>query len=160
MFNSTAGKDRDASAPSECVMVCTSQHFSSDKRRAHYPAGGTKSTHQNTNIPWLKSLFSWGTCVGSLTSPCVSTTSSCNNRASSLSSLPSAAPLSASGTSRRCKTQVLSDQLYEQISAALKSHGLGHFSDLSSSEQVTLLEEAYREIMAEDNKVEHRHDIE
>lgn len=49
--------------------------------------------------------------------------------------------------------QVLSDQLYDRVSIVLKSHGLGHFSDLCSAEQVTLLEEAHREIMSEDNKV-------
>lgn len=49
--------------------------------------------------------------------------------------------------------QVLSDQLYERVSIVLKSHGLGHFSDLCSAEQVTLLEEAHREILCEDNKV-------
>lgn len=35
----------------------------------------------------------------------------------------------------------------------LESHGLGHFSDLSSAEQITLLEEAHRDISSEDNKV-------
>lgn len=50
-------------------------------------------------------------------------------------------------------TQVLSDQLYERVSITLKSHGLGHFSDLSSAEQITLLEGAHREIMSGDNKV-------
>lgn len=50
------------------------------------------------------------------------------------------------------KTQVLSDQLYERVSIVLRSHGLGHFSDLSSAEQITLLEEAHREIVSENNK--------
>lgn len=49
--------------------------------------------------------------------------------------------------------QVLSDQLFERVSTVLKSHGLGHFSDLSSPEQITLLEEAHRDIMSENNKV-------
>lgn len=46
----------------------------------------------------------------------------------------------------------MSDQLYERVSSVLRSHGLGHFSDLSSAEQITLLEEAHREIASEDNK--------
>ncbi|CAB1117541.1 unnamed protein product [Ectocarpus sp. CCAP 1310/34] len=49
--------------------------------------------------------------------------------------------------------EVLSDQLFERVSTVLKSHGLGHFSDLSSPEQITLLEEAHRDIMSENNKV-------
>ncbi|CAM9546561.1 unnamed protein product, partial [Hapterophycus canaliculatus] len=49
--------------------------------------------------------------------------------------------------------EVLSDQVYARVSTILKSHGLGHFSDLSSPEQITLLEEAHRDIMSEDNKV-------
>ncbi|CAN0365258.1 unnamed protein product, partial [Pylaiella littoralis] len=55
--------------------------------------------------------------------------------------------------SRSPAWEVLSDQLYDRVSIVLKSHGLGHFSDLCSAEQVTLLEEAHREIMSEDNKV-------
>lgn len=54
---------------------------------------------------------------------------------------------------RTLTLQVLSNLLYERVSVVLKSHGLGHFSDLCSAEQVTLLEEAHREIMSEDNKV-------
>lgn len=50
-------------------------------------------------------------------------------------------------------TQVLSDQLYERVSTVLESHGLGHFSDLSSAEQITLLDEAHRDISSENNKV-------
>ncbi|CAM9529349.1 unnamed protein product, partial [Ectocarpus sp. 12 AP-2014] len=49
--------------------------------------------------------------------------------------------------------EILSDQLFERVSTVLKSHGLGHFSDLSSPEQITLLEEAHRDIMSENNKV-------
>ncbi len=49
--------------------------------------------------------------------------------------------------------QVLTDHIYKRVSTLLESHGLGHFSDLSSAEQITLLEEAHREISSEDNKV-------
>ncbi|CAM9327817.1 unnamed protein product, partial [Choristocarpus tenellus] len=43
--------------------------------------------------------------------------------------------------------EVLSNNLYHRIEMILKSHGLGHFSDLQSAEQVALLEEAQREMM-------------
>eukprot|EP00752_Nemacystus_decipiens_P010548 g9393.t1 len=56
--------------------------------------------------------------------------------------------------SRSPAWEVLSDQLYERVSTVLESHGLGHFSDLSAAEQITLLEEAHRDISSEDNKDE------
>lgn len=59
----------------------------------------------------------------------------------------------AVSVANRQSAQVLSDQLYEQVSTVLESHGLRHFSDLSSAEQITLLEEAHRDISSEDNKV-------
>ncbi|CAM9748338.1 unnamed protein product, partial [Sphacelaria rigidula] len=49
--------------------------------------------------------------------------------------------------------EVLSDQLYDRVEVVLKSHGLGHFSDLCEAEQTTLLEEAHRALIAEDNPV-------
>lgn len=48
---------------------------------------------------------------------------------------------------------MLSDQLYERLETVLKAHGLGHFSDQSEAEQITLLEEAHRELMLEENTV-------
>lgn len=35
----------------------------------------------------------------------------------------------------------------------LESHGLGHFSDLCEAEQITLLDEAHRELISEESNV-------
>lgn len=48
--------------------------------------------------------------------------------------------------------QVLSDQVFERLSSVLESNSLGHFSGLPSAEQIVLVEQAYRELMAEDNE--------